>query len=335
MKVYHLTGKQRLAVLDEPLPVPGPRDVLVKTRVSALSAGTEVWRYANHGHYGGEGGLCGYNSMGEVVETGTEVTRLRPGDLVFATHHHAEYLLVPEDRAVKLAADIDPEAAAFTYLPTLGLHALRAADYRAGENVLVVGLGIVGLLAAQVARLVGARTAALEKTPARRAWAARLAIGPVLDPDDPTTAVLLEGYYGESGPDVILETSQAWGGLMTAVRLARQGTRVAFVGIYRTDPPPELARELLHLTLMNRDLFHNQQLRFIGCSNDPVQEYPPSVARWTMRRNMEYVAEKIGHGELDTCQAITHRFRWTDLEQVYRRLLAGDYSIVGAVLHWD
>ena len=335
MKVYYLTGKQQVELRDEPLPTLGPTAVLVKTRVSALSVGTEVWRYVNHGHYGGEGGQCGYNSVGEIVSVGSDVSRLEVGDLVFAAHPHSEFFAVPQNRAVKLAAAADLEASAFTYLPTLGLHAMRYSDYQAGDNVLVVGLGIVGLLAAQVARIVGARVAALEIDGARRELAQRLDFDVVLDPRQPTTAQRLDGFFGDPGPDVILETSQAWQGLIDAVRMARSSTRLAIVGIYRSDPPPEIARELLGFTFMNRDHFHNQRLKVVGCSNDPLEDYPPGIVRWNIQRNMEYIAEKIYSGDLNTRMAITHRFRWDELEQVYKRFVAGDRSMVGVVLHWD
>jgi threonine dehydrogenase-like Zn-dependent dehydrogenase len=335
MKVYHLVGKQQVALQDDPLPVLGPHDVLVKSQVSALSVGTEVWRYINFGHYGGEGGLCGYNSLGEVVAVGAEVTRFRVGDLAFATHPHSEYFAVPENRAVNMPPGVDREAAAFTYLPTLGLHGLRSAHYQAGDHVLVVGLGIVGLLAAQVARMVGARVAALEVDAARRQLASQLGFGLVFDPREPATASQLGDYFRHIGPDVILETSQSWSGLMDGVRLARLSTRLSIVGIYRSDPPPEVANELLRLTLMNRDLFHNQRLQLIGCSNDPIDDYPPGVVRWNIQRNCEYIAGQIVDGALDTRRVITHRFRWDELEQAYRRFESGDRSMVGVVLHWD
>ena len=335
MKVYYLSGIQQLELRDEPLPALTPHNVLVKTRVSALSVGTEVWRYVNYGHYGGEGGMCGYNSVGEVVEVGTEVDRLAIGDLVFAPHPHAEYFAVHADHAVKLPLNIDLEAAAFTYLPTLGLHGLRSADYQAGDDVLIVGLGIVGLLAAQVAQLVGANVAALEVDTSRREMAEVLGFGPALDPRDSETALIITQYFSQGGPDIILETSQAWQGLIDGVKLARDATQIAIIGIYRSDPSPELALELLRLTFMNRDHFHNQRLKFIGCSNDPAETYPAGHVRWTINRNMAYIAGKIHSGDLDTRRIITHRFRWDELETVYRRFVAGDRSMVGVVLHWD
>jgi threonine dehydrogenase-like Zn-dependent dehydrogenase len=157
----------------------------------------------------------------------------------------------------------------------------------------------------------------------------------VLDPSDASSDENVSRVFGEAGPDVIVETSQAWSGLTTAVRLARQETRIAIVGIYRGDPPADIGRDLLRATFMNRDRFHNQHLRFIGCSNDPADDYPVGVARWTIQRNMQYIAAQIAAGLLVPSRIITHRFRWDQLGDVYERFTNGDTTMIGVVLRWD
>ena len=132
----------------------------------------------------------------------------------------------------------------------------------------------MGVLAAMVARMVGARVVALEPDAARRRMATEAGGHLVLDPGDSSSDDGVSRVFGELGPDVIVETSQAWSGLTRAVRLARQETRIAIVGIYRIDPSADVGRDLLRATFMNRDRFHNQHLRFIGCSNDPADDYP-------------------------------------------------------------
>jgi threonine dehydrogenase-like Zn-dependent dehydrogenase len=334
MQKYYVVGRRQLELRQERLADPGPGEVLIQTRVSALSVGTEVWRYVNGGHRGGEGSTCGYNSVGVVAAVGSAVADLREGDAVFTTQPHADFVLVDARQAIRLPPNADFEAASFTYLPTLGLHALRSAGYQAGDNVLIVGLGVVGVLAAQVARLVGARVGALEVDPLRRNIAAQAGVDPVLDSGAPDSLQRLDALFGTPGPDVIVETSQAWSGLADAVRVAHPETRIAIVGIYRTEPTAEVARGLLRATFMDRDHFHNQHLRFIGCSNDPSDDYPPNVVRWTIRRNMQYVAEQITAGRLAPSRVITHRFGWQELEHVYQRLADGDRSMVGVTLHW-
>jgi threonine dehydrogenase-like Zn-dependent dehydrogenase len=335
MKKYYVVGRRQLELRDEPPSEPGPGELLIRTRVSALSVGTEVWRYINGGHYGGEGSACGYNSAGVVIAVGPGVTDFQPGDLAFAPEPHAELLSVSAHRAIRLPPGIDLEAAAFSYLPTLGLHALRAAQYTAGENVLVIGQGIVGVLAAQVARMVGARVVAFETDPARQSVAKGAGVDPVLDPREADAMERLADVFGSTGPDIVVETSQAWSGLANAVQCAHQETRIAIVGIYRIEPNAEVARDLLRATFMDRDQFHNQHVRFIGCSNDPADDYPPGVVRWTIGRNMKYIADQIAAGAMAPTRAITHRFQWNELEQIYERFASGDRGMVGVTLHWD
>lgn len=335
MNVFELTGPSRVDVCQAEVPVPGPDELLLKTRRTAVSVGTEVWRYVNHGHYGGEGGRCGYNLVGEVVDMGSRVAQFNVGDLVFTTQPHAEYAVAPASKAVKLPPTIDLDAAAFSYLPTLGLHALRASSYGPGENVLVVGLGVVGTLAALVARLVGAPEVALEVDAKRRALAERAGAGVVLDPAEPATGERIDAIFGDAGPDVIIETSQSWSGLLSALDLARANTRIAVVGILRDEPPPEVALRVLRSTLMNRDHFHNQRLKIIGCSNDPAADYSPADVRWTLWRNVRYVAGQLAEGRFDPRPLITHRLRWDELPFVYRSAAGGDRSFVGVTLNWD
>lgn len=330
MKKYYVVGRGQLELREEPEPEPAPNQVLVESRVSAVSVGTEVWRYINGGHYGGEGSDCGYNTAGVVVRVGTDVTGVQVGDAVFTPQPHAQLVLAEAHRVVKLPPGVDFEAAAFTYLPTLGLHALRSAGYSVGENVLVVGQGIVGLLAAQVAQMVGARVVALEIDPGRRALASGAGISTVLDPSSLIAGTLFDGV----GPDVIVETSQAWPGLESAMRLARSDTRVAVVGIYRTEPSEDVTRQVLRGTFMDRDRFHNQRLQIIGCSNDPGEDYPAHVVRWTVSRNMQYIAAQIADHRLDPTRSITHRVAWNDLESVYQHVAGGGRDMLGVTLHW-
>ena len=86
---------------------------------------------------------------------------------------------------------------------------------------------------------------------------------------------------------------------------------------------------------MNRDGFHNQHVRFIGCSNDSRDEYPPGAVRWTIQRNMQYIADQIAAGQFQPTSAITHRVRWDELEQVYERLAGGERGMGGVTLHWN
>ena len=128
-------------------------------------------------------------------------------------------------------------------------------------------------------------------------------------------------------------TSQAWNLLSEAVRLASHGARLAIVGTYRSDPQSETARELLQLTAMNSDLFCNQGLKIVGCSNDPVDDFPPGVVRWTLPATRR--TWRIEAGTFDPRPLITHRFRCDELAAVYERFVTSNLCMVGVILKWD
>ena len=330
-RAYVVTGRGQVGLVEETLPPLGPGDVLVRTLRSAVSTGTEVFRFLNHGHYGGEGGPIGYNAVGQVLAVGSAVATLAVGDLVFALEGHADRFVVREGRAIKLPTAIDLDQAALCYLPTLGLHALRAAGYTIGQSVVVVGQGIVGVLAALVAQAAGAPTFALEVDPVRRSLAVAAGVRLVVDA---TSAVSVIAERQPEGPDIVIEASQAWAGLEGALDLARTDTTIACVGIYRSEPDATTSSRLLRATLMERDQFFDRRIRLIGCSNDPWED-EGRTGRWTLERNVRYVADQVVGGTLDLHGAITTRLPWTDLADIYRTLAEGDRSMLGIVLRWE
>ena len=113
----------------------------------------------------------GYSSAGTVIEVGEGVEEFRVGDRVACAGagyaSHAEVVFVPKNLAVKLPDAVDFESAAFTTLGAIALQGLRLADVRLGETVAVIGLGLVGLLAVQLAKAAGCRVVGMDPNPER------------------------------------------------------------------------------------------------------------------------------------------------------------------------
>jgi len=101
----------------------------------------------------------GYSSAGTIIEVGAEMGEFKPGDRVacagggFAVH--AEYALVPHNLLARIPENVDFESAAFTTLGAIAMHGFRLASPQVGETVCVIGLGLLGLLAAQISRAAG------------------------------------------------------------------------------------------------------------------------------------------------------------------------------------
>ncbi|HSG44462.1 MAG TPA: zinc-binding alcohol dehydrogenase, partial [Anaerolineales bacterium] len=185
------TGKSSI----ENIPIPTPREgqALVKVDASLVSAGTErmVVEFAEKSLAGKarsrpdlvkqvidkarrEGLLntaqaafnrldqpmaLGYSSAGKIVKLGKDMQGFRVGQRVacagggFAVH--AEYNVVPRNLLTPLPKNVDFESAAFTTLGAIALHGYRLAEPQIGENVAVIGMGLLGLLTAQIAVAAG------------------------------------------------------------------------------------------------------------------------------------------------------------------------------------
>src|SRR5689334_202909 len=119
----------------------------------------------------------GYSCAGTVIEVGRDLTEFQVGDAVACAGAgyavHAEIISVPRQLVVPMAPDTTFERASFTTLGAIALQGIRQAEIRLGEDVVVIGLGLVGLLTVQLLKANGARVIGVELD-ARRAELARM-----------------------------------------------------------------------------------------------------------------------------------------------------------------
>lgn len=137
-------------------PVPAPDEIIGQTLVSVLSNGSETGGFMG---YGGSDGLypceTGYANILKVLETGSEVTDLHPGDYVFSLTAHKLYNRAARKDVFPVPGDFPPERAALCRFPAVSMTALLKSSVRPTEAVMVCGLGIVGLMCAQTAQRCG------------------------------------------------------------------------------------------------------------------------------------------------------------------------------------
>jgi len=152
----------------EDLEALAPDQVLIRTRYSLISPGTELACLSGREPWFDMPRTPGYVSVGEVVASGEAVEGCAPGDEVFQYGAHAEYTVADAGGLlVRVPEGIDPKLVPFTRIATIAMTALRVSDIEVGDEVAVVGLGLVGNLAAQLARLQGGRVIGIEPNEAR------------------------------------------------------------------------------------------------------------------------------------------------------------------------
>jgi threonine dehydrogenase-like Zn-dependent dehydrogenase len=178
----------------------------------------------------------GNMAVGVVTETGAEVKRYNPGDRVFCHTHFRETVTRPESSAdLRRWPDGMSWQAVMCVDPAeFALGAVRDGCVRLGDNVAVFGMGAIGLLIAQLARLQGAQQViAVDPLPNRRAFAERLGADLALDPTRCDAGVEIKKATGKRGADVTFEVSGSYAALHHAIRGVAFGGNVVAVAMYK------------------------------------------------------------------------------------------------------
>ena len=278
MRAAVYKGEQVLQVEDIPDPTPGPGQVVMRVKYSAI-CGTDVHAFMYDLAHPGT--VMGHEYTGSIVDVGPDVTRWKPGDRVAGGGGHAppgagpatrtnprfnyrtmgfqqnarprgyaEFVLLEDWEPTPVPDDVTDEQAALTEPCAVTVHAMRLSDIKLGDTAVVLGAGPIGLLCMQTARAAGATTVIVsEPAPGRAEAARRLGADAVINPlDDNLEARVLELTSGV-GPQVIFECAAAPSTLEQALDLSARGGQVVDaghrLGAYRQSYPPNwMAREV-------------------------------------------------------------------------------------------
>ncbi len=354
-----------IAVVDVPPPSCGPGGVLVRTSHSVISTGTEMALTGGGGGEGlvrkalrnpdlvrkvwekvGTVGLrqtvnlirsrresllpLGYSVAGEVVEVGSGVGHLKVGDRVACAGagyaNHAELNFIPPNLVAVIPEGVPYPDAAFTTLGAITMQGVRRLTPTLGERVVVLGLGLVGQLAAQLLRIAGCRVFGVDVLQARIDLARRLGMEDGMRPDERDLLAAVREWTGGAGADgVVVCASGGDAGLLNrSFDLCRPKGRVVLVG----DVPIRIAREKIY----------RKELDFlISCSYGPGRydpryeeqgvDYPLPYVRWTEGRNLGEVLRLVGAGALRVGELVGGTFPIGEASRAYASLQAPERPV--------
>lgn len=229
------------------------REILVKTAYSLVSAGTELTCLA-----GGESWFTfpstpGYTSVGEVLEVGDRVRALSPGDMVYTWGGHKQYNCIDLAKrgsiCLPVPAGIDLPLVPFTRMITIALTALRVSEIELGDYVALIGLGLVGNFAAQLARLQGGSVIALDHNPGRVALAAECGIKNAIVMENASAAAQVAEITDQRGVSTLIEASGKPGAILDGLPLVGRYGEVILVGIVRGEYQANLTDMLDYIHL--------------------------------------------------------------------------------------
>ena len=284
----------------------------------------------------------GYSAAGVVAQVGAGLEgRYRPGQRVAVSGagwaNHAEWNAVPENLAAPVPDGVPDEEACYAAVCAIALHGVRLTRPELGAWCAVIGVGLVGQLAAQFLALSGVRVLALDFDPGRLELARRLGAERTCDLEggDPEAAAM--EATGGLGCDavVIAAATVSSAPFETAARVARDRAVVSLIGHTGTEFPfREFMQKELTITAS----------RSLGPGRyDPDYEkrgvkYPPGFVRWTETENLKASLDLMRPGRgrrLDPGALTTHRFPFERAEAAYALVVGGAEPHLGVVLRYD
>jgi len=313
------------------VPAVTDQHVLVQTVYSGVSNGTErLMLMANHA----KPISLGYSACGIVREVGAGVEHLRPGDRVACYGapyvRHAEYMLVPKHLTVLVPDDVDMKEAAFVGLGAIAIHSLRQAKLQFGESAIIVGLGILGQIMAQIASTAAYETIVYDLQEERCKLFESLSQGKSARSLDELRELVLQSTGGKGVDAVLLAANGKNTGLIdNALDHIRDRGRVVIVGD-------------LEMNFSRDKMFSKEAEVCISRAGGPGRydknyeaggnDYPIGYARWTEGRNMAEYIRLLQLSRIKVAPLISQEVSIDAMTDRYKQLFLDQSSSIGTLI---
>lgn len=274
----------------------------------------------------------GYCNVGRVVEIGAGVEGFVVGDRVASNGAHAEMVAVPATLAARVPDEVDDASASFTVLGSVALHGIRLMQPALGERVVVYGLGLLGLMAAQLLRAHGCGVLGIDINPRRCELARKFGCEAVAAGEGADPVRAAETFSQGRGVDGVLITASAKTDEIVhqSAQMCRKRGRIVLVGVVGLD--------------LKRSDFYEKELSFqVSCSYGPGRydpsyedmnrDYPLPYVRWTEGRNFEAMLGAMAERRIDLRPLITREIAHSEAAQAYDAIL-NDPAVLGIVLQY-
>lgn len=315
------TKINRAELLEREIKPLAPDRVLVKTAFTTISSGTEranitgdpnvsvfsTDTVAKFPRY------CGYSASGVVLETGSEVRSVKPGDHVaLSWSHHASVQVIPEGNVHLIESDqVGLDEASVVHIATFPMAAIRKCHLEIGESAVVMGLGILGLIAVQLLRAAGAvPVIAVDPVESRRKKALELGADVVLDPFADGFAEQVK-QLTHGGANVAIEVTGNGKALDQVLDCMARFGRVALLGCTRHSD----------FTIDYYHKVHGPGVSLIGAHTMARPKAESSQGMWTQHDDAMALLRLCAAGRLNLRALIEETYSPLDAESVYDRLI--------------
>jgi predicted dehydrogenase/threonine dehydrogenase-like Zn-dependent dehydrogenase len=258
----------------------------------------------------------GYCNVGKVIAIGKGVQDFSIGDRVASNGPHAEIVCVPRNLVVKIPDNVTDDEATFTVIGSIGLQGIRLVNPTFGETIVVVGLGLIGLITAQLLKANGCHVIGFDFDTNKVNIAKSFGID-AINPSDgiDQVAYVINATNSIGADSVIITASNKSNDIITqSAKMSRKRGRIILVGVVGLD--------------ISRADFYEKELTFqVSCSYGPGryddnyeqkgEDYPLPFVRWTEKRNFEAILKAISNKTIELEPLITEKIALNEYQRIY------------------
>jgi predicted dehydrogenase/threonine dehydrogenase-like Zn-dependent dehydrogenase len=265
----------------------------------------------------------GYSCSGQVVAIGKNVDGFFVGDYVACAGsgyaNHADVVVVPKNLAVKIKNHEMLKPCSLTTIGAIALQGIRRANLELGQKVCVIGLGLIGQLTVQLAKLSGSQVYGIDVQENRLELAKNLGADFTFNPSQTDIIKEFDWATSQHGIDATIITASGKDGhiIQQAMGITRRKGKVVLVGDVKID--------------FDRDPFYSKEIDFlISCAYGPGRyddayekrgvDYPYDYVRWTENRNMELFAKLVQEQKILIDPLVSNEFDLENVEAAYQSL---------------
>jgi predicted dehydrogenase/threonine dehydrogenase-like Zn-dependent dehydrogenase len=261
----------------------------------------------------------GYCNVGRVLAVGDGVDGYKIGDRVASNGPHAEYVCIPRNLVAHVPDNVSDEEAAFTVIGSIGLQGIRLCDPKLGETIVVIGLGLIGLITAELLVASGCKVIGVDLDANKIAIARKKGIIGINPAEGADVVKSVLEHTNNVGADGVVITASAKTDeiIAQAAKMSRKRGRIILVGV-------------IGLNISRAD-FYEKELTFqVSCSYGPGRyddayekggiDYPLPFVRWTEQRNFQAMLQMISSGRIEVQSLITERVALDNYNDIYARI---------------
>lgn len=279
----------------------------------------------------------GYSCAGEVIAVGSNIRDIKVGDFVAcggAGAYHSEIVSVYRNLCVKVPKDIPMDQAAFTTIASIAIQGIRQADLRFGENCVVIGLGLIGLITIKILNAAGVKAIGVDISQDAVQNAIREGAFAAFQRSHAGLENVIKYLTSGFGADAVIITagSSSTDPVEFAGMIARRKGKVVIVGAVPTG--------FSRANYYQKELDLRMSTSYGPGRYDPRYEekgidYPIGYVRFTENRNMLTFIDLLESAKISLGSLITHRFSLDDSPQAYDLVLAKTEPVIGIVIKYD